>query len=135
MDHLFEKASRNKFRFESPKGFLTVEDLWDLPLSSGKQVSLNSVAIEVNTKLKAASDENFVTTSSNPERKLREEQLELLKYIISVRQAENAKAVKLLQSKAEAEKLRDILAARGEQALNSLSDEDIRNRLAEIENQ
>ena len=31
--NIFEQAARQAFRFESPKGFLTVEDLWNLPLT------------------------------------------------------------------------------------------------------
>ena len=133
MDSLFLKASREKFRFSSPKGPLTTEQLWELPLSSERTVSLDSLAIEINSELKTISEVSFVKTSPNKRRKLLEDQLEILKAVIEVKQAENAAAAKAVANKAERERLQGILAQRSVQAEESLSDEAIQKRLSELE--
>ena len=48
MDNLFLQATREKFRFESSKGDLSVEQLWDLPLTSRTGFDLDTVAKAVN---------------------------------------------------------------------------------------
>ena len=53
MSNLFEVAARKKYRFDSQKGLLSVEELWDLPLQSTKSVSLDSIAIALNKEIKA----------------------------------------------------------------------------------
>jgi hypothetical protein len=51
-NNLFEKASRLKLRFSSPAGLLTVEDLWDLPLSAqAKVANLDDIAKGLNKTL------------------------------------------------------------------------------------
>ena len=37
---MFEQAARLKLRFETSRGLLSVEDLWDLPLTSARGASL-----------------------------------------------------------------------------------------------
>lgn len=54
----FVTASRLKVRFETSKGLLTVEDLWDLPLDHGK-VTLDEIAIGLHNELKGHT-ESFV---------------------------------------------------------------------------
>lgn len=50
---IFERAARLKLRFETKKGQLSAEDLWDLPLSSTtERTNLNSIAISLHQKLK-----------------------------------------------------------------------------------
>jgi hypothetical protein len=72
MDNLFLVASRSKFRFNTASGTITTEDLWDLPLSSGK-ANLDDIAKALNKQLKDASEEqSFVkpaaakTTETKP---------------------------------------------------------------------
>ena len=66
MDNLFMQATREKFRFESSKGDLSVEQLWDLPLTSRTGFDLDTVAKAVNADLKASNEESFVNASNNP---------------------------------------------------------------------
>ena len=66
MDNLFLQATREKFRFESPKGDLSVEQLWDLPLTSRTGFDLDTVAKTVNADLKASNEESFVNVNNNP---------------------------------------------------------------------
>ena len=42
--NIFEYAARSKIRFQSTKGELTVEQLWDVPLRSRDDFNLNAVA-------------------------------------------------------------------------------------------
>ena len=49
---MFEKASRMKLRFNTQRGVLSVEDLWDLPL-----IQLDNIAIALNKKLQESKTE------------------------------------------------------------------------------
>ena len=47
--NIFEQATRQAFRFESPKGFLTVEDLWNLPLTNNTgRANLDGINAGIN---------------------------------------------------------------------------------------
>lgn len=137
--NLFELASRKKYRFPSVKGDLTVEQLWDLPLLAGNRATrdvkcdLDAVAREISIQLKALSEESFVTTRSNPDKVRLEASLEIVKYIIAVKLAEAEKAKQAVDRKAEREKLQEALARKEDAALEQLSPEEIKKRLAELD--
>lgn len=57
---MFKEAARRKVRFETRIGFLTVEDLWDLPLIHESKVNLDEIAIALNKKLRECNSESFV---------------------------------------------------------------------------
>ena len=131
--NLFEQASRDKLRFSTNKGDLTVEQLWDLPLQSTRGgLSLDAVARSVNAKLKAVSEESFVSTTNNPEKAAHERALDILKHIIAVRQEENAQKRTEAERKAEKERLLSLLDKKRDEVLGQLSEDDIKARLAEL---
>ena len=105
---LFENAVRNKFRFNSTKGSLTVEDLWDLPLTSTKGSSLDSIAKLINKDLKSEEEESFVNPSSNSKAKLLQNKLDIVKRVIQVKQEENEASRKLVEKRNQREKLLQI---------------------------
>lgn len=133
MTDLFLQATRRKFRFPSNKGDLSVEQLWDLPLTSRNGFDLDTVAKTVNTHLKAASEESFVVTSSNPAKTTLQEQLEVIKAIIAVKLDEAAKAKARSDRAAERQRLLEILDQKEDDELKGLSREEIKKRLAELD--
>lgn len=126
---MFEKATRQKYRFDSLKGQLTVEQLWDLPLQAKNGFDLDTVAKVVNQELKGVTEDSFIETRSNPRKGELEDKLEVVKHIIGVKQAENAAKLDEANRKAERERLQQILATKQAQQLEGLSVEEIQKRL------
>ena len=48
MEDLFAKATRDKVKFVTVKGEISIEDLWDLPLTSEKGFDLDSINLLKN---------------------------------------------------------------------------------------
>lgn len=131
--NLFELASREKLRFWSSKGELTTEQLWDLSLTSSRGVSLNELAVAASRGLRELGEESFVDSTPNPLKKTLQLRLEILKRVIEVKQAENAAAAQALAYKAEADRIRGILAEKGDEALKGMSESDLKERLKTLE--
>ena len=124
---MFEQATKLKLRFSTDRGQLSVEDLWDLPLT-GKALCLDNIAKSVNKALKETDEESFVTTrsKSNTELTLK---LDILKHIISVKKAEKDAAKNAAENKARKEQLKGILARKQDAALENMSEEDLKKEL------
>ncbi|NJM90997.1 MAG: hypothetical protein HC863_01625 [Myxococcales bacterium] len=131
--NLFEYATRNKLRFPSARGELTVEQLWDVPLRSRDEFNLNSIAKTASKAWKDASEENFVETTKTPEHTRRELALELVKYVIEAKLADEAADKKRAENKLEKERLLKILAEKQAGALSELSEKELQARIAALE--
>lgn len=99
-NNLFEEASRKKLRFPTERGELSVEQLWDLPLTSDRGLSLDAIAIGINVQLKAVSEDSFVKPQSNPRKAQYEMMLEIIKHIIAVKQTEAAERAAAVENRA-----------------------------------
>jgi hypothetical protein len=131
--NLFERASRKKYRFESARGDLTVEQLWDLPLSSRNGVDLDTIARGVNAELKSITEESFVETKPNPRKLELVTCLEILKHIIKVKQDEAAAAKNRVEKAAKRARIIEALAAQEDKALTQMSKEDLLKELAGLD--
>lgn len=126
----FEKAIRNKYRFNTNRGNITVEDLWDIPLTSRTTgVSLDDIAKELYKQLQNSQDTSFVVTKSSKNTVL-EDKLELVKYIIKVRIEEKEKAENIAAKKAEKEKLLEIIAEKENDELKNMDIEELKKKVA-----
>ena len=127
--NIFEQATRRAIRFESAKGDLSVEQLWDLPLQSRNQFDLDTIAKTVNRQLNAVTEESFVSVRENPAKETLSLKLELVKHIISVKLQEAEEARNRANKASEKEKLLRLLDEKQNEALRSLTPEEIQERL------
>jgi len=130
MEKLLIKATRSKWRFQTTRGNISVEELWDLPLKSRTNFDLDTVAKTVNRQVKETEEESFVTTTTkNIEPK---EKLELVKYIISVKLQE-AKNKQDAQAKAERkQQILELLAEKEVEGLKAKSKDELLKELEEL---
>lgn len=133
--NIFEYATRHKLRFASSRGELTVEQLWDVPLrsSNGDAFNLNEIAKTANKAWKAATEENFVETTRTVGQTRLEAALEVVKSIIETKLAEEEAAKKRAANKLEKEKLLKILAEKQEGKLSELSEKQLQQRIAALD--
>ena len=128
---MFEKASRMKVRFVTSKGNLTVEDLWDLPLTSPKGPSLDELAIALNRKIKETSEESFVVKKTTANTRLNL-MFDIVKHVIETKMEEAEAAQKRAIKKQQKEKLMGILEEKEDAALRSKDPAELRKMLDEL---
>lgn len=126
--NLFERASREAFRFQSVRGELSTEQLWNLPLTSKTGFDLDSVAKAVNGELKGMIDESFVH-KANPATDRQAAKLDVVKHIIAVKIAEESEARTAAARAIEKQKLLAILGEKKDSALKDLSAEELQARI------
>jgi hypothetical protein len=128
---LFEEASRLKLRFETERGRISTEDLWDLPLSNEHGLSLDNLAKALNRKLKEESEESFVIPKSK-ESSILSLQFELVKHVIKVKIEERDAKKEALKKEAKKKRIREIIADKEDQTLKNLSEDELRKMLDEL---
>lgn len=134
MSDLFLTASRNKFRFNTQRGLLSTEDLWDLPLTSRNNgLSLDSIAISVNSQLKELNTESFVKVTNNKQQQDLTDKLEILKFIIKTKQDELEAHKTKLEKSEKLAKLKEVLAKKEDESLINMTEEEIQKQIKELE--
>ena len=130
--NIFEKASKLKLRFQSTRGELSVENLWDLPLTSKSNLSLDGVGKPIQKALRESDEDSLVDVPTTSKNELNSLRLAIIKEIISVKQEENL--IKHNQAAIESQKalLKQALASKKVDEINSLSVEEIEKRLASM---
>ena len=126
---LFEAASRLKLRFASNVGQLSVEDLWDLPLTSATKANLDAIAVELNRQLKGT-EESFVSTGKK--NAVLELKFEVVKHIIGVRVAEDQAKLEEQSRKAKKAQIADLIEEKKSEGLKNMSLEDLEKLAASL---
>lgn len=128
--NIFEKATKQKFRFETAKGDLTVEDLWDMPLE-GAEFSLDSLAKTLDQKMNSSSSTSFVTKKPKKDQ-LVSNKFKIVLAVIERRLAEKEAASIAAQRKDKAQRIMAIIERKRDEALEGQSMEDLEKTLREL---
>ena len=126
--NIFEQASRKKLRFATSQGLLSVDDLWDLPLTSKGRANLDDIARSYSRELKAQAEESFVNKPAAKDKTL-ELGFEIVKYIIDTLLAERAATKEAEEKRVKRQKIIDLIARKEEEALGATDLEDLRKQL------
>lgn len=118
---MFEQATRLKTRFDSSRGQLTIEDLWDLPLisPSGNRANLDAIAIDLHQQTRSTADVvSFVSPSKEDTSKAELAlKFEIVKYIIGVRVAERDELKAAADRKEKKARLLELIARKEDETL------------------
>ena len=126
-ESMFEQASRLKLRFESTRGLLSTEDLWDLSLTGTTRTNLDSIAIALHKQTKDLSDVvSFVNPSSDRGSNELLLKFEIVKYIISVRVRERDEAKAAADRREKKQRILELIAQKQDAALAEKSEEELR---------
>lgn len=132
-ENLFETATRLKLRFESPRGLLTVEQLWDVPLRGAGDFTLNEIAKAAHRTHKDLAEENFVDAEAQtPARRKGELAFKIVRHVIEVKLKEEAARQNLEAARREKARLLEILAEKKAGALSALTEAEIQKRIDDL---
>jgi hypothetical protein len=117
----FERATKQKLRFDTSVGRISVEDLWDLPLEH-----LDKLAQALHKEVEAGEDVSFIEakkpTAAFTELKLK---FTVVKRVIEVRMAAQKKAEKAAATKAKKQRILEIMEKKQDESLEGKSLEEL----------
>jgi hypothetical protein len=130
---MFDKATRLKLTFDSPKGLLSVQDLWDLPLQTSlpNKPSLDSIAIALDAEIQKSGNKSFVSTSTKTDSTLNLK-LDIVKHIIEFKVNENAQNKIAHDKKELKEKILGVIAEKRDESLKGKSLEELEKMIDTI---
>lgn len=127
---IFAQATRLSLRFVTSKGQVSVEDLWQMPLTSSRHTSLDSLARHYAQKLRDSDVGSFVEPSKVDEGlQLR---FDVVKYIIDTKLAERVEKTAAKAKQAQKEKLQAIIEQKRDEQLSSKTIEELEQEIAKL---
>jgi hypothetical protein len=126
---MFERAARLKLRFITPQGVLSVEEIWELPLSHTRRLSLDDVAVSLHHQLKRDTISFVNAEKPNPDLQL---QFDIVKHIIDVKLDEQQKANEAHNKTERKQKILAIMAGKEEAELAGKSMDELRELVASL---
>lgn len=115
---IFATATRNKYRFPH-RGMLTVEDLWDLPLSQ-----LDQVFKSLNADVKQAQEESLMATPNAEDTELFTK-IEIVRFIFDAKRAEAETRKAAAASAEKRQRILEVLAKKQDKALEDMSEDEL----------
>lgn len=123
--NIFELATKNKFRFPY-KGLISVEDLWDL-----NRTQLDSIYKALNKEVKQVQEESLMTTKSDEDAEVLAK-IEIVKHIFNIKEQEAMAKLVAAENAEKKRRIMDILAQKQDQAMQNMSEDELRKMLEEL---
>lgn len=119
---MFKEASKLKLRFETSKGLLSVEQLWDL-----SKTQLAIVVRNLKKKLNKDSDNelSFLDDTATQVDKITQLQFDIAKDVYITKKSEEEAATNAAEIKAHNQKILELIAEKREGKLRDMSEEDL----------
>lgn len=125
-ENLFEMATRSKLRFPSTKGELSVEDLWDLSDKDLDVVYKNLKDQEVK------SSEESLLDDANVDPKLTAA-IGIVRYIFTTKRKEKLAEKERINKKLKQKKYIDALSKKQDEAIEKMSEAELRAMIDSLE--
>jgi hypothetical protein len=124
---MFEKASKQKLRFQTTIGTLNTEDLWALPLEH-----LDSLAKQLKKQAAESGEESFIKAKSSTNETI-ELRFSIVKRIIEVKLEEKEAKASAAAKKAQKQHLLELLGQKENEALSAKSADELRAMLKDFD--
>ena len=125
-ENLFEMATRNKMRFPSTKGELSVEDLWDLSDKDLDVVYKNLKDQEVKSSEESLLDDANVDTKLTAA-------IGIVRYIFTTKRKEKLAEKERINKKQTQKKYIDALSKKQDEAIEKMSEAELRAMIDSFE--
>ena len=133
--NIYKEATKKHIRFNVGRlTNLTVEDVWNLPLTGNWGTNLDALAIALNDQLKDDAPKSFVgDTRVSATAKDAQLKFDIVLDIIKTKQDEIKQATEAAIKSATIQQLRELKAKKNLEKFNDMSIEEIDEQLAELE--
>lgn len=123
--NIFEVALRMKFRFNF-RGLISVEDLWTLSVEE-----LDLIYRDLSSHKRKEAEDSLLDIRSVESFEI-DTKIEIIKHIVKVKMDEADQKVSAKLNQDRKDKIKAILANKEDQALENLSEEELRDMLREM---
>lgn len=129
---MFEIAARKKVRFDTSRGMMSVEDLWELPLTSTKNnPNLDDIARNLHRQLNNGENVSFVHGTNMSDSQV-QFKFDLVRHIIDTRLEENKIRSESQERATKKQALLAIMAERQSADIRNLPMEDLQKMIDEL---
>ena len=118
---LYKKANKTKLRFETSKGILSTEQLWDLPVAT-----LNELAVSLDEQYKDSGGKSFIPNqTTTPKDKTIKLQLDVVIDILESKVKDQEKASKANETRLHNKRIAELIEKRKEGDMENLTVEEL----------
>ena len=127
MSDIFKQAAKSGLRFDTPRGRISSEDLWQLPLEE-----LDAVAIELSSQIDNTSTTSFINKDAGPSKALTLG-FAIVKEVIEDRLDDIEKQQKASANRVKRQEILQLMSDAQKKEDGELSLDDLQKKLDELE--